>query len=943
MLHKSYQLQPVAKPVAVVYYCISTIYMLHHPIRSFIFATCYPCNETKYFINSQLKINSMKRTILLFALILVCSFTLFAQKGTLKGSVTDKKTKEALVGATIKIKGTLIATIANLDGKFELPNVESGKQTVITSMVGYTTVETTVDVATDQTTNLDFEMQDDLIGLSEVVVTGVVNPKSALESSVSITSLKPKSLEMFGALNTAEVFKSIPGIHSEATGGEGNANISVRGVPISTGGSKYLQLEEDGLPVMQFGDMNFGNADMFVRTDQTLARIEAIRGGSASTFASNSPAGIINFISKTGSTAGGTIGISTGLNYNEFRTDFNVGAPIGNGFSFNIGGFYRQGEGSRTCGYDGNIGGQLKANITKQFENGYVRVYLKHLDDKDISYMPMSVMATGTGTNPTYKSIPGTDTRTTTYQNSDFFNMANIDANGNPRTTDIRDGMHPISNAVGTEVSFDLGEGWKLTNKNRLAITSGSFRTLFPTGEIGSADDVAKSVLGTNYSSGYKLSYANGANAGTTLSSSQLSGLNGNGLLQTIASFDVDISSLNNFTNDFNITKRLDNVNLTFGYYNAYQEIAMYWQWNEYLTDLSNSPKLMNISSADGSYYTEGGVTKYGEWGIGRKYDMSYKINAPYANIGINVNDKLNIDASMRYDFGNASGYYLNSTTKAVDVNGDGVISPVEKNSSVVDNTHPNAVGYNYGYLSYSLGANYKINNNEAFYARVSRGGRANADRLLYTQFITSDGKTLAGTQADMVTQVEAGFKYNSPQFALMFTPFYSHINEQNADVTENKVYLETFQSFGAELEASTHFNNLNITAGATLTKSKILESLDPTEVGQTPRRVPLLMYNLNPSYSIGNAEIGLSFVGTTDVFSQNNNTVVLPGYIYVNAFVSYRITKGLVVSSNINNLFNAVGFTEAESIAFVNNSTNYMRARSITGRLAKLSLVYSF
>src|ERR1035437_2189741 len=391
----------------------------------------------------------MKRIILLFVLVLVYSSTLFAQKGTFKGTVVDKKTKETLVGATIRIKGTSIATVANIDGKFELRNIEPGKQTVLSSMVGYSPAETSIDIVANQTTNLDLEMQEDLIGLHEVVITGVVNPKSALESSVAITSLKPKSLEMLGAVSTAEVFKSIPGIHSESTGGEGNANISVRGIPISTGGSKYLQLEEDGLPVMQFGDMNFGNADMFVRTDQTLARIEAIRGGSASTFASNSPAGIINFISKTGSTAGGTIGISTGLNYNEFRTDFNVGAPIGNGFSFNIGGFYRQGEGSRTCGYDGNIGGQLKANITKQFENGYVRVYLKHLDDKDISYMPMSVMATGTGTNPTYKSIPGTDTRTTTYQNSDFFNMANIDANGNPRTTDIRDGMHPISNAVG--------------------------------------------------------------------------------------------------------------------------------------------------------------------------------------------------------------------------------------------------------------------------------------------------------------------------------------------------------------------------------------------------------------------------------------------------------------------------------------------------------------
>lgn len=885
----------------------------------------------------------MKKAILLFALIIVYSSTLFAQKGTIKGTIIDKKTKESLVGATVKIKDSSVGTIVNLDGKFELNKLAAGKLLLVTSMVGYSTIESTVDIIANETVILDLEMQEDLIGLSEVVVTGVVNSKSALESSVAITSLKPKMLGMLGAVSTAEVFKSIPGIHSESTGGEGNANISVRGIPISTGGSKFLQLHEDGLPVMQFGDITFGNADMFVRTDQTIARIEAIRGGSASTFASNSPAGIINFISKTGATEGGTIGISTGLDYNEFRTDFDFGAPIGNGFSFNIGGFYRQGEGPRKSGYDGNIGGQIKANITKQFENGYVRVYLKHLDDKAISYMPMSTIATGTGLNPNYQSIVGSDLKYTTYQNSDFYNMTGIDASGNPRTTNIKDGMHPISDAVGTEFSFEIGEGWKVTNKNRLAITSGSFRTLFPTGLIGTADVVAKGILGAKYAPGYNFSYANGATAGQTLSATQLSGLNGNGLLQEIASFDVDINSLNNFTNDFNISKRLDKVNFTLGYYNAYQQIATYWDWQGYITDVSSSPKLVNLSSADNSYYTEGGVTSYGQWGLGRKYDMNYKINAPYANVGIDLNDKINIDASIRYDFGKADGYYLTSKVSAIDVNNDGTLSPVEKNSNVVDNTHPHAIDYNYGYMSYSLGANYKIDDNKAVYARVSRGGRANADRLLYSSFITAEGKTIAGLEADMVTQVEAGFKYNSPNFAFMLTPFYSNINEQNADVTENKVYLMGYKSYGVELETSAHFGSFTATAGGTYTNATITESLDNTEVGNTPRRVPTLMYNFNPSYTLGKAEIGLSFIGTSNVFSQNDNKIILPAFVYVNAFASYKITKGLVLSANVNNLLNVLGFSEAEGTTFVDNTTNYMRARPITGRTSKLSLIYTF
>ena len=73
----------------------------------------------------------------------------------------------------------------------------------------------------------------------------------------------------------------------------------MRGFPISTGGGKFMQIQEDGLPVTEFGDIAFGNTDIFIRFDESVERIESIRGGSASTFASNAPGGIINFISKS--------------------------------------------------------------------------------------------------------------------------------------------------------------------------------------------------------------------------------------------------------------------------------------------------------------------------------------------------------------------------------------------------------------------------------------------------------------------------------------------------------------------------------------------------------------------------------------------------------------------------------------------------------------------
>ena len=60
-----------------------------------------------------------------------------------------------------------------------------------------------------------------------------------------------------------------------------------------------MQFQEDGLPVLEFGDIQFAGIDQFLRADLTLSQVQAIRGGSASTFASNSPGGLIN-VGRTG-------------------------------------------------------------------------------------------------------------------------------------------------------------------------------------------------------------------------------------------------------------------------------------------------------------------------------------------------------------------------------------------------------------------------------------------------------------------------------------------------------------------------------------------------------------------------------------------------------------------------------------------------------------------
>ncbi len=884
-----------------------------------------------------------KKIIKLFLFFLLSPALIFAQEtSSITGKITDLKSGEALIGATVQIKGTTTGAITDIDGNYLLANLKPGDYTLLVSYIGYSNLEAQIKLTKGKDLVKNFELSADLVGLSEVVVTGVVNQKAAIESSVSVSSLKAEEIGEFGATTTAEIFKIIPGIHSEATGGEGNANIYVRGIPITTGGSKFLQLQEDGLPVMQFGDISFGNSDIFLRADYSIARIEAVKGGSASTFASNSPAGIINFISKTGAKEEGSIGTSIGIDYKSLRTDFEYGSPLGNNVSFHIGGFFRQGEGQRKAGFTGNYGGQIKANLTKNFKTGYARVYFKYLNDKAISYMPMPILGTGTASNPTFGSIPGYDALTATLQSPYFLHLVGVDGDGNIRTSNVADGMHPKSTAFGAEFSFDLGNGWNMKNKARIAYNKGTFNSPFPV-SIGNANDIATSIAGA----GYTASYANGENAGTTLTATQLQNLNGNGLLMTVHSFDVEMNSLNNFTNDFYLTKSFnDKIYLTAGYYKAYQQIKMTWLWQAYVTDISSDgPRLMNLVAADGTPRTENGLYAHGvpAWGncCTRGYDMRYNVDAPYANVGVDISDKVNVEVSLRYDFGSVSGYYLSNQQTPTDVNRDGVMSAIDSTTTVLDNANPNPVSYDYGYLSYSVGVNYKVDNNKAIFARYSLGGRANADRLLYSPFINAAGKTIDGLDADEISQAELGFKWKANNYALNLTGFYALLSEQNSEF--NKIFYKDYQSAGIELDGALSFGDFNLNAGATYTKSKISKSNNPDEVGNTPRRVPDLMYNVSPSYRISGASVGFSIIGTTKVYSQFDNVVVLPGFAYVNAFAEYIITKGLAVRLNVNNLFNTFGITEMEGDSFVDGANNYMRGRTITGRTTNFSVIYKF
>lgn len=875
----------------------------------------------------------MLRALLLSAVLLSASA---GAQTTLQGVVTDPD-GESLPGATVLIEGSTSGDATDLDGRYTFTTDRTGEVTLVASFVGFGTARTVVTL-TGGTLTQDFALDTDALGLGEVFVTGVANPVSKLESSVSISTLDPAAIEVTAPRTTAEIFRAVPGIRVEASAGDGNTNITVRGVPISAGGSKYLQLQEDGLPIFLFGDIAFGTADGYLRADQTLARLEAIRGGSASTLASNSPAGVINFISKTGQTAGGSISTTAGLDYNSQRVDFEVGSPFGDGLAFHVGGFYRTGEGERSLGYTAQQGGQIKANLTKFFDNGYARIYGKLLNDRTPTYLPQPIAVSGSNESPDFSDAGTLSINGDAIGSNRFLASAGLGADGQRRRSNLSDGLHPVTTSAGIELSFDLGAGVEVMNRGRFALNSGRFVSPFTAG-VGAPQaqlDAFSETAGRDLT-------------GATLSRADNGAAFDGDLIQSVVLFDTELENFNTVFNDASVSKSFADVDLpltlTAGLFTGIQRINMAWLWNSYfMTVEGDNASLLDVTAADGTAVTENGLAAYGAGFFGNccgvRFDATYDVKAPYAAVSYTPIPALSLDGSIRFDVGQVSGTGSGGFVGAVDVNQDGIISDPESRANFIDQASRNPVDYSYDYLSYSAGANYTLTDAAAVFGRYSQGHSAKADRAIFPTNSYLGASSLGIEDPfDRLRQAELGYKQLFPVGGVFVTGFYAQTTEQGGfEATTQEVIDNDYRSLGVELEGVYSDGPINVRASTTFTDAEITSGDND---GNTPRRQPALLFSLIPSFTSDYGTVGMSVLGQTSSYAQDSNELELPGFAVVSAFAQAKITPTLSLGFAANNLLDTVAITESEEGAIPDSG--YIRARSISGRTISASLRYGF
>ncbi|WP_445144800.1 TonB-dependent receptor domain-containing protein [Dyella sp. Tek66A03] len=792
--------------------------------------------------------------------------------------------------------------------------------------------------------------------LEQVVVTGRsgVDVRTKAQTSYSITTIDEDRLRMQAPTSVTEAVKSVPGFWVESSGGEASGNIRARGIPVDGYGS--VNLLEDGIPVQHDPALGYLNADQVFRLDETIDRIEVVRGGPSSIFYSNAPAGAINFIPRqVGDTAEGLVKYTVG-NYSLNRLDFWYGTPLGNGWKLSAGGFYRIDNGIRSPGFTNDQGGQLRATLSRTFENGDISFDVKHLDDKVALDLGIP-MYRNTGGN--LVAVPGFNGNYGTLAGPDTQHVTMLQGDGSAYNFDNSLGTQVKRTQFTVKFDYNLGDDWKLAENLRYSDTDTQRNGVYPNAVETAATFLAsaQSRLTQYYptASGMQLQYVNAPNQVFNNANQ-----NGNGLV-VIGGLRGITMPMNEFTSDTRVLRKFefgDQVHdVSFGYYYARFNQSFDRYSSTALLDATNNARLLNLVALDAAgnplgTLTSNGIYNYGyEWAHAKGTSTT---NAFYVSDEWQVNDKLRIDGGMRWEKVNTAGWTELPTTVNLGTPASSQI--ITGSGQFVDYDH------SFNKLGWTLGANYQFSDRQGLFARYTSTFRLpNLSSYITTPTATPITQTMV--------LPEIGYKYSDRYLDAYATLFYTKYNnvsfsnyvfDANTGVSTPETGYANTETYGLELEGTVYPSQLfDVQYTATLQDPKYKGLSYTTLVAGAPVllnyddnqliRVPKNSFRVVPGFNLLDNKLRLQMTYEYEGkrYVDTANSVILPQYHTIGFSARYQATPELSFFLYADNLNNSLGLTEgnprAGELASSDAGKGVFIARPLLGRSFRASVMYRF
>jgi outer membrane receptor protein involved in Fe transport len=792
--------------------------------------------------------------------------------------------------------------------------------------------------------------------LDNVVVTARsgVETRTKAQTSYSITTIDEDRLRMQAPTSVTEAVKSVPGFWVESSGGEASGNIRARGIPVDGYGS--VTLLEDGIPVQHDPALGYLNADQVFRLDETIERVEVVRGGPSSIFYSNAPAGAINFIPRqAGDTPEGLIKYTVG-NYSLNRLDFWYGTPIGGGWKLGVGGFWRVDDGQRNPGYRANDGGQLRATLSKKLENGDISFDVKHMDDKVALYLGIPMRTNGDGD---IRAVPGFNGNYGTLAGPETEHLQMREGDGSLYNFDNSEGTHVKRTQVSFKFNHDLGDDWKLAESMRYNTTDTQRNGVFPNALQSAASFITQDSK--------RLSLIPGATAlqfryaGNPSQVYDTANQNGNGLVLTDGLRGVTMP-VNEFINDTRVLRQFEfgeqTHDVTFGYYHANFQQDFDRYSSTVLTDVRDNARLLDLVGVDANGNVVGSLTDHGVYRYGYEWEHASgksNTNAAYVSDEWTITPELRIDGGLRYERVNVQGYTEGKQT--VDLGGSPAAATV-----LTGNGQFTHYDQTFSKTGWTLGANWQFSPRQGLFARWTSAFRLPN----LSTYITSPTATPLLQTMDLA---EAGWKYSDRFIDLYATAFYTkydnvsftnNVFDRNGNTSVPQTGFASTKTYGLELEGTLYPTKwFDVQFNATLQdpKYKGLSYTDNVNNGPVLRdyddnqliRVPKMSYRIVPGVNLmeGRLRLQMSYEHEGKRFVDTANSVILPSYHVVGASARFDATPELSFYLYADNIFNSLGLTEgnprAGELASSDAGANTFIARPLLGRSFRAAVMYRF
>ena len=159
----------------------------------------------------------MQKSVI-FILFLLNSFTICFSSAIIHGKVTDIITGEELTGATVYIKELKTGSVSGLNGSYVLKNIPRGKYILSCSFIGYSTIEKTITIDSDENKTVDFGMSTLTNVLNQVTITAEaekisdISARSSEKLSNQILSVvSARTIELSPDLTVANVIQRVSG------------------------------------------------------------------------------------------------------------------------------------------------------------------------------------------------------------------------------------------------------------------------------------------------------------------------------------------------------------------------------------------------------------------------------------------------------------------------------------------------------------------------------------------------------------------------------------------------------------------------------------------------------------------------------------------------------------------------------------------------------------